>query len=65
MIAELKRDGMTIVMATHEMDFARQVADRVVFLDGGVVVEHGPPEDVLTAPRDRRTAHFLARYLGG
>ncbi|MEJ7629616.1 MAG: amino acid ABC transporter ATP-binding protein [Nocardioidaceae bacterium] len=62
-IAELKRDGMTIVMATHEMDFARQVGDRIVFLDGGAVVEDGPPSEVLTAPRDPRTATFLARYL--
>lgn len=62
-IAELKREGMTIVMATHEMDFARQVADRIVFLDGGVVVEQGPPAEVFTAPRDPRTATFLARHL--
>jgi len=63
-ITELMRDGMTIVMATHEMDFARQVADRIVYLEGGVVVEDGPPREVFTAPRDPRTAHFLARYLG-
>lgn len=62
-IAELKRDGMTILMATHEMDFARQVADQVVLLDGGAVVEAGPPEEVFTAPRDPRTARFLDRYL--
>lgn len=62
-IAELKRDGMTIVMATHEMDFARDVADHIVFLDEGSVVEDGPPEDVLATPRDARTATFLARHL--
>ncbi|MDX6296351.1 MAG: hypothetical protein QOI51_208 [Nocardioidaceae bacterium] len=62
-IAELKRDGMTVVMATHEMDFARQIADRVVFLDGGAVAEAGPPEEVFTAPSDPRTARFLARYV--
>jgi polar amino acid transport system ATP-binding protein len=62
-IAELKRDGMTIVMATHEMDFAREVADRVVFLDDGAVVEEGSPAQVFTAPREPRTAHFLTRHL--
>jgi len=63
-IAELKDEGMTIVMATHEMDFAREVADRVVFLDGGSIVEEGAPSQVFTAPRDARTAAFLARYVG-
>ncbi len=62
-IAELKRDGMTIVMATHEMDFAREVADRVVYLEDGQVVEDGSPADVFSGPRDPRTARFLARYL--
>ncbi len=62
-IAELKDEGMTIVMATHEMDFARQVADRVVFLDGGSIVEEGAPAQMFTAPRDPRTAAFLARYV--
>ncbi|MFY9913462.1 MAG: amino acid ABC transporter ATP-binding protein [Nocardioidaceae bacterium] len=62
-IAELKGEGMTIVMATHEMDFARQVADRVVFLDGGSIVEAGAPAQVFTAPHDPRTAAFLARYV--
>lgn len=62
-IAELKADGMTIVMATHEMAFAREVASRVVYLDEGVVVEAGVPEDLFTAPADPRTARFLARYV--
>jgi polar amino acid transport system ATP-binding protein len=62
-IAELKRDGMTIVMATHEMTFAREVADRVVFLDEGAVVEEGIATEVLTSPRDPRLARFLARHL--
>ena len=62
-IAELKEEGMTIVMATHEMDFAHQVADRVVFLDEGTVVEDAPPEKVFTSPSDPRTATFLARYV--
>ncbi len=62
-IAQLKRDGMTIVMATHEMDFAHQVADRVVFLDEGEVVEDGTAGQVFSSPRDERTARFLARHL--
>ncbi|MBA3234278.1 MAG: amino acid ABC transporter ATP-binding protein [Propionibacteriales bacterium] len=62
-IAELKGDGMTIVMATHEMDFAQQVADRVVFLDEGKVVEDGTASEVFRAPRDERTARFLARHV--
>lgn len=63
-IAELKQDGMTILMATHEMHFAQEVADRVVFLDQGQVVEEGPAADVLGSPRDERTIRFLARHLG-
>ncbi|KHL17847.1 polar amino acid transport system ATP-binding protein [Mumia flava] len=63
MIRELKDDGMTIVMATHEMEFARDVADEVVFLDDGVVRERGAPEAIFTAPSDPRTREFLARHL--
>ncbi len=62
-IRELKDEGMTIMMATHEMSFAREVADRVVYLDGGLIVEDGPPAEVFTAPKDERTARFLARHL--
>ncbi len=64
-IRELKGEGMTIMMATHEMSFAREVADRVVYLDGGTIVEDGPPTEVFTAPKDERTARFLARHLAG
>jgi polar amino acid transport system ATP-binding protein len=64
-IAELKRDGMTVLMATHEMDFARQIADHIVFLDAGQVVEEGPPAEVFTKPQDPRTSRFLARYVNG
>ncbi len=63
-IADPKRDKMTIVMATHEMQFAQEVADRVVFLDAGQVIEHGPAAKVLGGPRDERTARFLARHIG-
>jgi polar amino acid transport system ATP-binding protein len=62
-IRELRRDGMTIVMATHEMTFAREVADRIVFMADGLVEESGPPEQLFTAPRSPRTAEFLARHL--
>ena len=55
---------MTIVMATHEMGFASDVADRVCFLDAGVVLEQGPPQEVLRDPTERRTRYFLARILG-
>jgi polar amino acid transport system ATP-binding protein len=63
LIRELKVQGMTIVMATHEMSFAKQAADRVVFLDAGVVLEEGPPEQVLVDPVEPRTRQFLARIL--
>ncbi|MGY0007354.1 amino acid ABC transporter ATP-binding protein [Micromonospora sp. I033] len=59
----LAEDGMTMMVVTHEMAFARDVADRVVFMDGGVVVEQGPPEEVLGAPRHERTRSFLSRVL--
>jgi polar amino acid transport system ATP-binding protein len=63
MIRDLKRDGMTMVLATHEMGFARQVADKVVFLDGGRVLESGPPAQVLGDPSEARTRRFLARII--
>jgi polar amino acid transport system ATP-binding protein len=63
MIRDLKGDGMTMVLATHEMGFARQVADQVVFLDGGRVRESGPPERVLGDPTEPRTRQFLARII--
>ena len=63
LVRELKEQGVTILMATHEMGFARQVADRVVFLDGGRLVEQGPPSQVLESPREPRTRQFLARVL--
>ncbi|MET8364576.1 amino acid ABC transporter ATP-binding protein [Micromonospora sp. NPDC005194] len=59
----LAEDGMTMMVVTHEMAFARDVADRVVFMDGGVVVEQGPPQEVLGAPKHERTRAFLARVL--
>jgi len=60
---KLAEDGMTMLVVTHEMGFAREVADRVVFMDGGVIVEDGPPEQVIGAPRQERTRTFLRRVL--
>jgi polar amino acid transport system ATP-binding protein len=62
-IRDLRADGMTIVMATHEMTFAREVSDRIVFMADGRIEESGPPEQIFTAPRSPRTAEFLARHL--
>jgi cystine transport system ATP-binding protein len=59
----LAAEGWTMVVVTHEMRFARQVADQVLFLDGGVVVEQGPPSAVLVEPREARTRQFLQRLL--
>jgi polar amino acid transport system ATP-binding protein len=55
--------GMTMVVVTHEMGFAREVADTVVFMDAGVVVESGPPAEVIDAPREQRTRSFLSKVL--
>jgi polar amino acid transport system ATP-binding protein len=57
----LSKDGMTMIVVTHEMSFAREVADRVVFMDGGVVVEEGPPSEVISNPPHERTKTFLRR----
>ena len=58
---DLAQNGMTMIVVTHEMGFAREVADRVVFMDAGVVVEQGPPSDVILRPRHNRTRSFLSR----
>jgi polar amino acid transport system ATP-binding protein len=60
---QLARDGMTMIVVTHEMGFAREVADQLVFMDGGVVVESGPPREVLASPRHQRTQAFLSKVL--
>ena len=64
-IRELAQEKMTMVVVTHEMAFARDVAQRVVFMDGGVIVEEGPPEQVFGAPQQERTRKFLQRYSQG
>lgn len=62
-LRQLRDDGMTMVLATHEMNFARDVADRVVFMDQGVIAEEGTPEDIFSAPKHARTRQFLASVL--
>jgi len=62
---ELARTGMTMIVATHEIAFARDVASRVLFLDAGCILEEGPPAQVLGSPKEPRTREFLARVLGG
>ena len=59
---QLARDGMTMVVVTHEMSFARDVADRIVFMDGGTIVEEGKPDQLFFAPRTERVRQFLKRY---
>jgi polar amino acid transport system ATP-binding protein len=62
-VRELASEGMTMVVVTHEMGFARDVGDRIVFMDGGVIVEEGPPAQVLDSPREERTKKFLGLVL--
>jgi len=59
----LAKDGMTMIVVTHEMGFAREVGDSLVFMDGGVIVEKGNPRDVLTNPQEERTKSFLSKVL--
>jgi polar amino acid transport system ATP-binding protein len=62
-IRELAGVGMTMLIATHEMSFARDIADRVVFLDAGVILEQGPPDQIFSAPKEPRTQQFLQRII--
>jgi polar amino acid transport system ATP-binding protein len=62
-IRELAAGGMTMLIATHEMSFAREIADRVCFLDAGVILEEGEPEQIFSAPREPRTQQFLQRII--
>jgi polar amino acid transport system ATP-binding protein len=62
-IRELAAGGMTMVIATHEMSFAREIADRVCFLDEGAILEQGPPAEIFSAPKEARTQQFLARIV--
>ena len=63
LIRELAEGGMTMIIATHEMSFARDIANRVCFLDAGVILEEGLPEQIFSAPREERTQQFLARIV--
>jgi polar amino acid transport system ATP-binding protein len=63
LIRELAAGGMTMLIATHEMGFAREIADQVCFLDEGVILEHGPPGEIFSAPREPRTQQFLQRIV--
>ena len=60
---ELAHDGTTMIVVTHEMHFAQDAADRVIFMEDGRILEQGPPEQVLDDPRDERTRQFLRRFL--
>ena len=60
---QLAEDGMTMVIVTHEMGFAREVADRVLFIDGGVILEQGTPEEIFVNPQNERTQTFLSMVL--
>lgn len=60
---ELAEEGMTMVVVTHEMGFAREVADRVIFMDGGKIVEENTPEGIFTNPKEERTKEFLNKIL--
>ena len=60
---DLAHEGTTMIVVTHEMHFAREAADRVIFLEEGLVVEEGPPEVMLSEPTDGRTQQFLRRFL--
>ena len=60
---ELAREGMTMVVVTHEMGFAREMADRVIFMADGKIVEEGTPEEIFSAPKQPRTRDFLAKVL--
>lgn len=64
LVRSLAEDGATILMATHEMAFARDVAHRVLFLDAGTVIEQGTPAQIFGEPREARTRDFLARFTG-
>ena len=61
---DLAQEGLTMIVVTHEMEFARDVSNRVIFMDKGVIAEEGKPEVLFTNPKEERTREFLQRYLG-
>jgi len=60
---QLAKEGMTMIIVTHEMNFAKEVADRVIFIDGGIILEEGNPEEIFTNPKNQRTQDFLKRVV--
>lgn len=60
---DLAQEGLTMIVVTHEMEFARDVSNRVIFMDKGIIAEEGKPEDIFTHPKKERTKEFLQRYL--
>jgi polar amino acid transport system ATP-binding protein len=64
LLAQLREEGLTILMVTHEIGFARKSADRIVLLDGGKIIEDGPPEKVLDHSESERTREFLQQVIG-
>ena len=62
-MSELANEGVTMIVVTHELDFAKEAATKVVFMDGGNVIEQGPPEEIFVSPTQERTRQFLSRYL--
>ena len=62
-MSELASEGVTMIVVTHELDFAKEAATKVVFMDGGNIIEQGPPEEIFVSPTQERTRQFLSRYL--
>lgn len=63
-MTKLAKEGITMIVVTHEMDFAREVSTRVLFMNEGIILEEGPPEEIFTNPKNQRTKDFLKRYMG-
>ena len=61
---DLAKEGLTMIVVTHEMEFARDVSSRVIFMDKGVIAEQGDPKEIFTNPKEERTKEFLQRFLG-
>ena len=64
-IRDLAKEGLTMVIVTHEMAFARDVSNRVIFIDQGVIAEEGEPQELFTHPKNKRTQDFLSRFANG
>lgn len=63
-MTKLAKKGITMIVVTHEMDFAREVSTRVLFMNEGIILEEGSPEEIFTNPKNQRTKDFLKRYMG-